>query len=85
MNADGRELAPVTVTRTRHRVVSLPSSKMQGQGSALEGRYGRKPSMRLLIQSNRRDGGWALPVEVVLGYSGGSSTVEILGWHHAPK
>jgi hypothetical protein len=85
MDADGRELAPVTVTRTRHRVVGLPSSKMQGQGSALEDRYGRKPSVRLLIQSNRRDGGWALPVEVVLGYSGGSSTIEILGWYHAPN
>ena len=85
MEADGRELAPVTVTRTSHRVVGLPSSAMQAQGSALEDRYGRKPSVRLLIQSNRRDGGWALPVEVVLGYSGGSSTIEILGWYHAPK
>jgi hypothetical protein len=41
--------------------------------------------MRLLIQSSRRDGRWALPVEVVLGYSGDSSTIEILGWYHAPK
>lgn len=85
VDAYGRELGPVTVTRTSHRAVGLPPAAAQSQSRALPDRYGRQPSARLMIQSNRRDGGWALPVEVVLGYSGGSSTLEILGWYHAPK
>ena len=84
-DADGKELAPVTVTRTSHGAVGLPSAPSQRQGFAVLDRYGRSPSVRLLIQSNRRDGGWAFPVEVVLGHNGESSTLEILGWYHAPK
>ncbi len=48
-------------------------------------RYGRVPLARLLIQSSRREGGWALPVEVVLGRGRDSSNPEILGWRHAPR
>jgi hypothetical protein len=39
-------------------------------------RYGRVVVSRVLIQSRRRDGGWAPPVEVVIGAEG------VLGWRH---
>jgi hypothetical protein len=84
-DTEGKELAAVTVTRTDLQVVGLPSAALQKPGIEQPDRFGRSPSQRLLIQSNRRDGGWALPVEVVLGYTGGSSSPEILGWYHAPK
>jgi hypothetical protein len=84
-DTEGKELAAVTVTRTDLQVVGLPSAALQKPGIEQPDRFGRSPSHRLLIQSNRRDGGWALPVEVVLGYTGGSSSPEILGWYHAPK
>jgi len=48
-------------------------------------RYGRTPLARLWIQSNRRAGGWALPVEVVLGHNQNSASLEVLGWQHAAR
>ena len=84
-DTEGKELAAVTVTRTDRQVVGLPSAALQKPGIEQPDRFGRSPSQRILIQSNRRDSGWALPVEVVLGYTGGSSSPEILGWYHAPK
>ncbi len=53
--------------------------------SAAADRFGRTPVARLLIQSSRRDGGWALPVEVILGFAAGQSVVEVLGWSHAAR
>jgi hypothetical protein len=84
-DAGRRDLAPVTVTRTCHRAVGVPDPAAQRQEFEPPDRYGRKPLQRILIQSNRRDGGWALPVEVILGTTGESSTPEVLGWYHAPK
>ncbi len=48
-------------------------------------RYGRTPLARLWIQSNRRGGGWALPVEVTVGRNSGGANLEVLGWHHAAR
>jgi hypothetical protein len=84
-DAGGKELAPVTVTSTRHRAVGVPTGALQTRGLEPPDRYGRRLLQRILIQSSRRGGGWALPVEVFLGCSGGSSTPEVLGWYHAPK
>ncbi|MCP5117532.1 MAG: hypothetical protein GY953_42460 [bacterium] len=47
--------------------------------------YGRTPVIRVLVQSNRRQGGWALPVEVVLGYPRDGPDIEVLGWRHAAR
>jgi hypothetical protein len=48
-------------------------------------RYGRTPLARLWIQSNRRAGGWALPVEVILGRNQNSASLGLLGWRHAVR
>ena len=48
-------------------------------------RYGHTPLLRILIQSERRLGGWAMPVEVVLGYNLDRSDIEVLGWRHATQ
>jgi hypothetical protein len=47
--------------------------------------YGREPLARVMIQSGRRNGTWALPVEVVLGRNRSGSSIEVLGWRHAAK
>jgi hypothetical protein len=47
--------------------------------------YGRTPLPRLWIQSNRRAGGWALPVEVILGHNQNSATLDVLGWRDAAR
>ena len=53
--------------------------------SARPDRFGRTPLARLWIQSNRRAGGWALPVEVILGHNRNSASLEVLGWRHAAR
>jgi hypothetical protein len=53
--------------------VELPGVPATG---ARPDRYGRVVSSHMAIQSRRRDGGWARPVEVFLGPQG------VLGWRH---
>jgi hypothetical protein len=43
-------------------------------------RYGRKPVLRVLIQSRQDEKNWALPVDVILGYVQGSRSLQVLGW-----
>ncbi len=48
-------------------------------------RYGRVPLARLWIQAKRQDGGWAMPVELVLGRNQASAAIEVLGWRHGVR
>ena len=56
-----------------------------GNGDSPPDRYGRTPSTRVMIRASRREGGWAAPVEVILGHAGSGSRVDVLGWRHAPR
>ena len=47
-------------------------------------RYGRTAAVRLVIETNGRGSARALPVEVILGYTGSGTRLEVLGWYHAP-
>jgi hypothetical protein len=67
----------------RGQALELPNLPLR-QGARPD-RYGRTPLARLWIQSNRRAGGWALPVEVILGHNRNSASLEVLGWRHAAR
>ncbi len=85
-NIHGNEVVPAAVTKTDQGVLDLPQQVLRPAVAASStDRYGRRPAVRLLIQSNRRDRAWALPVEVILGYPRNERTLEVLGWTHAPK
>ncbi len=45
--------------------------------------FGRIERYHLWIQSKQRTGGWALPVEVILGKDQNSDSLKVLGWQHA--
>ncbi|NWG13019.1 MAG: hypothetical protein HXY20_05730 [Acidobacteria bacterium] len=85
-NASGKETSKPGETKTGECVLGLPQQSLSPiiTGSSPD-RYGRRPAVRLLIQSNRRDRKWALPVEVILGYSGDQRIMGVLGWSHVPK
>ena len=67
----------------RGQAIELPNLPLRK--SAAPDRYGRTPLARLWIQSNRRAGGWALPVEVILKHNRNSASLEVLGWQHAAR
>ena len=72
-------------TGTEFRGPGLRLPELQPGNDVAPDRFGRKPLAGIRIQSRRRDGGWALPVEVILGRSGGGSALEVLGWRHAAR
>ena len=76
----GRRLAAPQACAGKDCQVSLPST-----GAAAPDRFGRIPMGRVKIRSNSRVGGWALPVELILGREGTASEVKVLGWRHAPR
>jgi len=47
--------------------------------------FGRIEMCHLWIQSKQHTGGWALPVEIILGKQQKSDPIKILGWQHAPQ
>jgi hypothetical protein len=63
--------------------VQLPQKPLSGL--ATPDRFGRIPLARLWIQARRRDGGWALPVEVILGRNRDRAAVEAIGWRHGVR
>ncbi len=80
----GRRLIPETLSSAGageldlgKTVAALPAAR------AKPDRYGRFPIACVSIETRRADGGWALPVEVILGYQG-RGLLEVLGWTHAP-
>lgn len=85
--ADGRMMAGERETAPGQLYLDLPGEVMPKAGSPnlKPDRYGRVPAMRLVIQSNGSGNSRALPVEVVLGYSGARTQLEVLGWYHAPQ
>ena len=85
-NVYGKEIGAAKIIRTDRGVVDLPEQVLRPAAAASSAdRYGRRPAVRLLVQSNRRDRGWALPVEIILGYRGNEWVLELLGWYHAPR
>jgi hypothetical protein len=76
----GRAGAP---TVFRGRSAQLPALKLPDHVAA--DRYSRTPLVALRIQSKSRAGGWALPVEVVLGRNRDSTQLEVLGWRHGAR
>lgn len=63
--------------------IELPDLRLNPK--ARPDRYRRTEMARLRIQSRRRDGSWALPVEVVLGRNGNAAALEVLGCQHAAR
>ncbi len=81
----GRKLAPDILSAPGARELDLgETAAALPAARAKPDRYGRGPVARVIIEGRRADGGWALPVEVILGYHGRESRLEVLGWTHAP-
>ncbi len=86
-NTDGRMAAAERVTQPGQLYLDLPAEVIprSGNKNSRADRYGRSSVLRLVIQSNGSNEGRSLPVEIVLGYSGALTRLEVLGWYHAPK
>ncbi len=84
---DGRLAAVENVTQPGQLYLDLPGEVMARTGATEQkgDRYGRIPTLRLVIQAVSREGPRSLPVEVVLGYSGARTQLEVLGWYHVPR
>ncbi len=85
-DAAGKKVLGISAAERGKNVLELqdlPAGNASGK-QAIADRFGRRPAQRVLIQSNRRDGGWALPVEVILGFGGKQPEPQVLGWYHAP-
>ena len=77
---NGRRLAAPQACAGKDCQVPLPAT-----GAAAQDRFGRIGMGRLKIRSNCRNGGWASPVELILGREGAASVVNVLGWRHVPR
>ncbi len=85
-NADGQKMTAEQDTQPGVRTIDLPAdvlSKAHKPDNKPD-RFGRISAVRLLIQARDPVSPPALPVEVILGYTGGNSQLEVLGWYHAP-
>jgi len=80
--------------KARGTAAEVPSKGSRLQLPAISGgvpepasadKYGRRAALTLRVQSNRRDGGWAKPIDIVLGFSPESDFLQALGWSHAPR
>jgi hypothetical protein len=81
----GREAVPVMNASMKSAAVPLPEPALKSLAPSTPDKWGRRPVARMLLECRRRDGRWALPVEVVMGYDRASGRLEVLGWSHAPK
>lgn len=82
---DGRPVGPVGGASASQIELAGLDLRVTSAREPPPDRYGRVPVARLYVQSNRRDGGWASPIEVVVGHASGSRTIGVLGWTHAPR
>ncbi len=85
LNLDGKTLAGTTEIKTEGPFIQLPDFALNRIKPGSADKYGRQPALRLLIQSNSLEEGWAEPMEIIMGFQRASSTLEILGWAHAPE
>ncbi len=85
LNLDGKARVGTAEIKTQESFIQLPGIVPDRIEPGPADRYGRRPALRLLIQSSRLEGGWAKPMEVVLGFQPNSSSLEILGWTHVPQ
>jgi len=85
--AGGAKLSAEQTTHSGQMYIDLPREIVQkaGRPNLKADVYGRIPAMRLFIRSSDSANSQALPVEVVLGYSGGRRELDVLGWYHASK
>ena len=72
-------------SRTEFRGQGFELPEMRLSNDIKPDRFGRTPLTGIWIQSRRRDGGWALPAEVILGRTAGASGLAVLGWRHAAR
>ncbi len=86
-DSKGRKLISETQSKAQNGILELPQFPIPTSPTtkALPDPYGRVPLLRLFVQSNQQDGGWALPIEVILGYGPNGSSLAVLGWSHATK
>jgi hypothetical protein len=84
-DSGGRKLLPPTTAAAGGEGLELPDLPVLSERRGAADRFGRMPVARVLVQSNRRDGGWALPVSVFLGFGPDSAAAEVLGWIHAAR
>jgi hypothetical protein len=85
-NADGKRLTADQNTPPGQKYLELPGEALAkiGRVKLQADRYGRLAAARLVIQTSGRGGARTLPVEVILGYTGNGTRLEVLGWYHAP-
>lgn len=76
---DGRKLAREEEAHFGGGALELPAFSLPPANSQPD-RYGRTPAVRLMVRSNRRDGRWARPLEVGLGFASHSPEMQVLGW-----
>jgi hypothetical protein len=84
-DSGGRKLLPETLSAPGAHALDLGSLAVESPSSAgaRPDRYGRIAAARILVQTRCDNAKWALPVEVVIGYQGRNSPLEVLGWAHA--
>jgi len=85
-NADGKKLTADQNAPPGQKYLELSGEVLSkiGRVKLQADRYGRLAAARLVIETNGRGSARALPVEVILGYTGNGSRLEVLGWYHAP-
>jgi hypothetical protein len=83
----GNRLAPTQDTQSASGHLDFPTELLSraGRPDSKPDRFGRVPTVRLLIQALSHGGARALPVEVVLGYQGNRAELVVLGCHHAVR
>ncbi|MDA2923187.1 hypothetical protein MYX65_00780 [Acidobacteria bacterium AH-259-L09] len=86
-DSKGRNLISKTELKAENGILELSKLAMPTPTASktLPDPYGRVPLVRLLVQSNRQDGGWALPIEVIIGSGPNSPSIAVLGWSHAAR
>jgi len=65
------------------RLEGLPVPETRGSQSP--DRYGRIPALRVFVQTNRETGGWARPLELIVGSTCDDPTPQVLGWTHGAR
>ena len=85
LDLEGKVRARAAETRMSGNFLEVPGIAQDLPKPDAPDKYGRRPVLRILVESNRQKGGWASPIEIVLGFSRDSSSLQVLGWTHGPK
>lgn len=85
LDPEGKVRVRPAETRIRGNLLEVPGIAQDPAKPGVPDKYGRRPVLRILVESKRQKDGWARPIEIVLGFRPNSSSLAVLGWTHAPK